>query len=210
MRCNFKNRILILYTVFIVLFSYSSIAFAKPRLSVRVFEDRSQEKDAPAGAVMDMMVTELDKAGIFDLIERERFDVITQEMKLAQSGMLDPDTIPEIGKIVSAQYSMLGAIALYYYNEKASGFLLPIIGKAAQKKTAYVVLEIRIVDNYTGRIIYSAEEIGTANREAKGNLATYKGFFIGGYKKTYGGILGSATRDAILKHVAAIKKRNWD
>ncbi len=207
---KFLNYHSIFYLIIAILFSFPQFAFAKPRLSVRAFEDRSQEKDAPAGAVMDMMVTELDKAGIFDLIERERFDVITQEMKLAQSGMLDPDTIPEIGKIVSAQYSMMGAIALYYYNEKANGFLLPIIGSVAQKKTAYVVLEIRIIDNYTGRIVYTAEEIGTANREAKGNLATYKGFFIGGYKKTYGGILGSATRNAILKHVAAIKKRNWD
>lgn len=196
--------------VMIFLFAIVSCAEAKPRLSVRTFEDRSEDGKAPANAVMDMMVTELNKADVFDLIERERIDYIAEEMKLSEAGLLRPDTALEVGQLLGVQYTMTGAITLYYYNENAKGFMLPVIGKAAQTKTAYVVLEIRIINNLSGKIIYTSEQLGSSNREAKGNLAGYKGFFIGGYKRTYGGILAAATRDAVIKHVAAIKAHDWE
>ena len=191
------------------LLAYSA-AEARPRLAVRAFEDRSEEGDAPAGAVMDMMVTELDRAGVFDLMERERLNYITEELALSESGLMDPETAPKLGKLKGAQYSMTGAITLYHYNEKAGGIVLPVIGTASEAKTAYVVLEIRIIDNSTGQIVYTADQEGKAKRESKGFGGGYKGFYVGQYKKTYGGILGSATRDAVLKHVAAIKARHWE
>ena len=185
-------------------------AEARPRLAVRAFEDRTEEGDAPAGAVMDMMVTELNRAGVFDLMERERLDYITDEIRLGQSGLMDPETAPKVGKIRGVQYTMTGAVTLYYYSEKAGGIVLPIIGTASQAKTAYVVLEIRVIDNTTGQIVYTADEQGSAKREMKGFGGGYKGFYAGKYKGTYGGILGSATRDAVMKHVAGLKARHWD
>ncbi len=195
--------------LFVFLVVHIDSGYALPRLAVRQFEDRTQEKDAPAGAVMDMMVTELNKAEVFELVERERLDHIAEEIKLSQQGLIDPSMVIEVGKLHSAQYGMEGAITLYYYNEKARGFVLPIIGSAAVAKTAYVMLEIRIIDNTTGKIVYSSEQIGSSKQDAKGSLGGYKGFFIGGYKRTYGGILASATRDAVMKHVKAIKAKQW-
>lgn len=58
--------------LFVFLVVHIDSGYALPRLAVRQFEDRTQEKDAPAGAVMDMMVTELNKAEVFELVERER------------------------------------------------------------------------------------------------------------------------------------------
>ena len=199
-----------LFGMFLVSLLITGIADAKPRLTVRSFEDKTQEQDAPASAIMDMMVTELDKADVFDIMERENFNDIAEELELSQSGLVDPSMVLEIGKIQSAQYTMRGAITLYYYNEKASGFVLPIIGSAAMAKTAYVLLEIRIFSNTTGKVIYTSDQLGSSRQDAKGNLGGYKGFFIGGYKRTYGGILASATRDAVMKHVNAIKARNWE
>ncbi len=183
-------------------------AFARPRLSVRAFEDRTEEKDhpAPAGAIMDMMVTELDKAKIFDLIERERLDYLAQELKLAQEGLLDPETAPQIGKLKGVQYTMTGAITLFYYNEK--GTIIPIIHQG-NKKTAYVMLELRVIDNTTGQIVYSGEQLGTAKRELKGWGLAYQSFYIGSQNKTYGGILASAARDAVMKHVKAMSSKSW-
>ena len=205
-RKNKKNLIGLMLAV--LLLALPCAAWAKPRLSVRAFEDRTQEKDdpAPAAAIMDMMVTELDKAGIFDLIERERLDYLAQELKLAQEGLLDPETAPQIGKLKGVQYTMTGAITLFYYNEK--GTVIPIIHQG-NAKTAYVMLELRVIDNTTGQIVYSAEQLGTAKRELKGWGLEYGGFFIGSQKKSYGGILASATRDAVLKHVKAMSARTW-
>ena len=200
------RKILLAITLIMVL---ACSASALPRLAVRQFEDRSEEGKAPAGAVMDMMVTELNKAGVFDLIEREHLDYIADEIKLGQMGLIDPSTAIEVGKIQSPRYTMTGAITLYYYSEKGSGFALPILGSATQAKTAYVMLDIRIIDNATSKIIYTSDQLGQSKQVAKGALATYKGFFIGSYNRTTGGLLATATRDSVMKHVAAIKAINW-
>ena len=194
----------------LVLTVTAGTAYAIPRLTVKNFEDRTQEQDAPASAIQDMMVTELINAGVFELVEREKIDEILDEHTLSMSGFIDPSMILETGKGHSAQYEMHGAIALYFYNEKTKGFTLPIIGSAAVAKTAYVLLEIRIIDNTTSRIIYASEQLGSAKQNAKGNLNSYQGFFIGGHQKTYGGILALATRDAVKKHVKAIRAKVWE
>ena len=201
-----KKLVLVLVLVAVL----AGCASARPRMAVRMFEDRTEEGKAPAGAVMDMMVTELNKAGVFDLMERERLDYVAEEQKLAMSGLMDMSTAPQIGKIKGVQYNMTGAITLYYYSEKGSGFAIPVLGHATMAKTAYVVLDIRIIDNSTGSIVYAASETGTAKQAAKGAIAAYKGFFIGSYNRTTGGILATATRDAVMKHVASISARGWD
>lgn len=194
----------------ILLLCAISPAYGLPRLSVRAFEDRTPDNDAPASAVMDMMVTELDKAGIFSLLERERLDLIAAEQKLNIEGLVDPDSAIKVGKLKGAQYMMTGAITLYYYDEKGKGIALPVLGSASTARTAYVMLEIRIFDNSTGEIVYTSDQLGTAKREAKGAIAAYRGFFIGKYARTTGGILASATRDAVMKHVSAMKMQNWE
>ena len=204
------RNVMKLLLVFLVILCAVYPVEAQPRLAVRTFEDRTQEQDAPASAIMDMMITELNKAGVFDLVERESFDDIAEELELSQSGLVDPSMVLEVGKLHSAQYTMRGAITLYYYNEKAKGFLLPVIGSAAIAKTAYVLLEIRIFSNTTGKVVYTSDQLGSSRQDSKGNLAGYKGFFIGGYQRTYGGILASAARDAVLKQIDGIRAHHWD
>ena len=76
---------------------------------------------------------------------------------------------------------------------------------ATQAKTAYVMIDLMIIDNVTGEIIYANNQYGEAKQVAKGAGASYKGFFIGGYSKKTGGILAEATRNAVIKHVSAIQ-----
>ena len=203
-----KKTVFLLGIMFVLVLSTS--VEAKPRLTVRAFEDRTQEGDAPAAAVTDMLVTELNKAGIFELLEREKLSYITDEIALGQSGLMDPETAPKIGKIKGAQYTMTGAITLYHYNEKAGGVYLVVLGGVAQSKTAYVRLDIRIIDNTTGQIIYTGDQVGSSKQELKGWGGYYKGFGIGSYNRTYGGILASATRQAITQHISAIKAHSWE
>ena len=197
-----------IFIVLLVLTLTVNAVDAKPRLAVRSFEDKTQEQDAPASAIMDMMVTELDKSGIFELIEREKFDYIAEELELSQSGLIDPSMVLEIGKIHSAQYTLTGAITLYYYNEKKSGFSI-LVGSTVEAKTAYVTLDIRILSNTTSKVIYSATKQGKSKQISKSSGLEFRELFAGSRNKTYGGILASATRDAVMQHVSAIKAREW-
>ena len=179
----------------------------RPRMTVRAFIDRTGEGKEAADAIMEMMVSELSKARLFNLIEREMFnEYIGEEIDLGQSGLIDPSTAPPIGKLKGLQYTMTGAITVLYYSEKASKIAIPILGIATQAKTAYVVIDIRILNNVTGEIVYASDQTGQAKRISGGLSVTDSRFFIGGYSKQIGGLLQEAARDAVKKHVSAIKK----
>lgn len=197
------------FAVVVLVLCLAGSAHAKVRMTIRQFQDETEDGKAPAGAVMSMMVTELNKTGLFELVEREALNYIADEISLGQSGLMDMSTAPQIGKVRGAQYSMTGAITLYYYEEKASGIKIPIIGTSTESNTAYVMLEIRIIDNSTSTIVYSANRLGTAKRGRKGS-SPFGDIFIGKYTKSEGGILGSATREAVEQHVAAIKEIEWE
>ena len=162
---------------------------------------------------MNMMITELSKAGVFDIMDREKetMDFMKDEYKMMYEGLIDPSTAIELGHIQSPRYIMDGAITMYYYSEKGSGFAIPILGSATRAKTAYVMIDLRITDLETGGIIYASNELGESNKQIdKGAIAAYKGFFGGSYKRESGGILAMATRNAVEKHVAAIKAIDWE
>jgi curli biogenesis system outer membrane secretion channel CsgG len=193
-----------------VLISSTAEAEAKPRLAVRAFDNKTDERSVPAAAITDMMTTELYKAGLFSLMEREKLDYIADEIRLGQSGLMDPSTAPELGKVKGAQYTMTGAVTVYHYNAKGGAVVVPGVGGGAAAKTAYVTLDIRVLDNTTGEVVYAAAEQGTAKREGAGLVAMFPGFAAGGASASYGGILAAATRDAVTKHAASIKQYDWE
>jgi curli biogenesis system outer membrane secretion channel CsgG len=203
-RSSFKFfALFFLYFIF-----FAAQADAKPGLAVRVFDNKAEGgTEAPAAAVTDMMTTELFNAGIFNLLEREKLDYVADEIKLGQSGLIDPETAPKVGKVKGAKYMMTGAITVYYYNASGGYVLVPgIAGAGAASKTAYVTLDIRVIDTTTGEIIYAAARQGEAKREAAGILSGFAGFAQG----SYGGILATATRDSVVKHVESMKTRTWE
>ncbi|GHV30321.1 hypothetical protein FACS1894167_10970 [Synergistales bacterium] len=184
-------------------------AEAKPRVSIKKFINKTDTygADAPADAITDMMSTELYEADIFTVIERERLEDIGEEVRLGQSGLVDESTAPQVGKIKGARYMLTGAITVYYYNASGGVVGVPgIAGGGAGGKTAYVTLNVRIVDNQTGEVVYSATKQGEAKREASGILTVFGGFG----NAQYGGILASATQDSVKKHVEAMKKKTWE
>lgn len=180
-----------------------SVSCALPRLAVRNFDNKTDDPSVPAGAITDMMITELSKAGIFTLIEREKLNYVADEIRLGQSGLVDPSTAPEVGKIIGAQYSMTGAITMHFYHEKGGNELFKkLTGGIPQENTAYVMLDIRVIDNATGEDVYAHNELGKARRSAKVSATD-------GISRTYGGILAGATRNAVVKHIAEMKRYDW-
>ena len=173
----------------------NNASIVRPRVAVIAFDDKSEEKNAPASAIMNMMISELHKTGAFELLEREHLDAVMNERNLLS--MSDPSTAAKLGRIAGAQYIITGAITLYYYSEKGSGFLLPILGAATQAKTAYVVIDARIIDVETGKIVYASDQTGDATNKAKTSIANYN--------KMVGGLLGMATRNAVEKYVSAMR-----
>jgi curli biogenesis system outer membrane secretion channel CsgG len=191
------------------LFLFAAGAEARPRITVRAFENKTDSGSmrAPARAITDMMTTELYDSGLFSLMERERLDYVADEILLGQSGLMDSATAPETGRVRGAQYTMTGAVTQYRYN--AGGGVIPIPGAGGgvlASKTALVVLDIRMIDNTTSEVVYAASELGRAKREIGGLMTKYGGFASG----SFGGILAAAAREAVMKHVANMKRYDWE
>ncbi|MDR1978153.1 MAG: CsgG/HfaB family protein [Synergistaceae bacterium] len=181
-------------------------AEARPRLSVRAFDNKTSG-NVPASAITEMMTTELYNSGLFSLMEREKLDYVAEEIRLGQSGLMDPSTAPELGKIKSAQYTMTGAVTEYFYNASGGVAPIPRVGGAALiSNTAYVTLDIRIVDTTTGEVVYAAAEQGASNQTLGGAVTRYGGFASG----KIGGILASATRRSVEKHVESMRRYQWE
>ena len=184
----------------ILLGALAAGAEARPTLAVREFENKAGG-DVPASAVTEMMTTELYEAGLFTLLEREKLKYVGEEIRLSQSGLMDESTAPELGKIKGAQYSMTGAVTEYHY--KAAGGAIPIPGVGGiggASNTAYVTLDIRIINNETGEVAYAAAERGASNQTLGGLITKYGGFGAG----KINGILAAATRKAVMKHVKSM------
>ncbi|MCL2767523.1 MAG: CsgG/HfaB family protein [Synergistaceae bacterium] len=200
---------IIIYSLVLCLILFASSAFAanyfnKPRLAVRAFDNKTDNRSVPAGAITEMMTTELYNSGLFSLMEREKFNYVREELELGMSEFVDQSTAPQMGRVKGAEYTMTGAVTVYFYNTRGGVVPIPGLGGAgAAANTAYVTLDIRIIDNTTSEVVYAAAETGKANRAGGGLITKYGGFAAG----DHGGILASATRDAVMKHVKTMEER---
>ena len=193
--------IMVTLAVLAISLALAGAAAAKPRLAVREFENKAGG-NVPASAITEMMTTELYEAGLFTLVEREKLKYVGEEIRLSQSGLMDESTAPELGRIKGAQYSMTGAVTEYHY--KAAGGAIPIPGVGGiggASNTAYVTLDIRIINNETGEVAYAAAERGASNQTLGGLITKYGGFGAG----KINGILAAATRKAVIKHVESMR-----
>ena len=92
---------------------------------------------------------------------------------------------------------------------KAAGGAVPIPGVGGvggASNTAYVTLDIRLIDNQTSEVVYAAAERGASNQTLGGLVTKYGGFGAG----KINGILDAATRKAVVKHVEAMRSLKLD
>lgn len=157
----------------------------------------------------EILVTELHNSGRFLLVERGAIQSIVREQELGMSGLVNQETAPAVGQMSGAQFMVIGAITEFNDQAGGGGLTLGFSGGqiGGKIRTAYVGIDVRIVDNATGQIYasYHASEKATS---AGGSLATNfthnsDAFKIGtsGFFST---ALGKATREAVRKVVGFI------
>jgi hypothetical protein len=194
-----KTHVRSLFLAVLFLFLFSGTVFAKPRIAILDFADKSGA-GAPGAAISDMLTTELFNTNAFRIIERERLHALLTEQKLVSDGFVDASSAVQLGKLLGVDFLISGAIT-QFKTETAGGVVpLPFGGVAIGSHTAYVNLDTRMINAQTGEIVYAAREEGAANATI-GGLAAYGGAFGGG--KT-GGVLAAATYKAVTKIVPKI------
>lgn len=122
-------------------------------------------------AVSDMLASEMARAG-FDVVERARLKDVLAEQALAQTGSLDPESAVRMGRILGARYLLVGTVSEWGIRERGIGGLRvpdPLFGGRRTEvgvgfAVARVVLDFRVVDAETGRIVAADRAEGSETR----------------------------------------------
>ena len=180
----------------------------RPMLAVVAFDDGSLQRQEWWGSswdigkgLADILTTVMLERNRYRLVERSLLEKVTAEQDLGAGGRVDPTTASKIGKLIGADYLIMGKVTTFTVEKKEAGGLINIhglggLGTASSK--AHVAVDLRVVDATTGEILGSYP--GKAD-ESKGSLLvaghTSFGVIAIGSSDFNNTILGKACRNAI-------------
>ena len=147
-----------------------------------------------------MLETALARTNKFDLIERSRLDELLGERKLGETGVTDLD--PNLGKISGVDYLVYGTITKLGITEKSS--TLPIPGMTSKSKTYEMMVDLRLVNVATGKVIL-ANNVGVDSKsEGQFNFGQLFGNSPTSTSSTEGDPMGDIQRLAAIEIAGVI------
>lgn len=135
----------------------------KPTVAVVDFEVKASGVDRNAGAGMSEVLTNaLFETGRYRVVDRSSMDKIMEEQKRVLWGSVDAASGAEIGKLIGAQYLVVGAL-IKLGEKEVKGGVLGIAKKAAGGAVglgvltfeAQVSLALKVINATTGEIMAS-------------------------------------------------------
>lgn len=129
-----------------------------PTVAVADFEVRVRKARAEIGPAMGEILTNaLFETGKYRLVDRSNMKQILAEQKRVLDGAIDEATGAQVGKMLGAQYLVIGTLTKF--TEKEGGGLLGAISKKAGagvvRFTSDIGLSLKIVDATTGELMES-------------------------------------------------------
>lgn len=191
-------------TTIILLMFFSSISYAKkPVMAVVDFTNQTNAGwwTSNVGRELSSMLTnEMASTKAFKMVERQKLDNLIREQDLGASGRVSKGTAAKLGRLTGAQYLVTGTVSAYEENVagKSGGFSFKGLSLGGKKNSAYLAVDLRVVDTTTGEIV----DVRTVEGSSKGgglNIGLSRGGFsgdLGGHKKTP---TGKAIRAAIIE-----------
>lgn len=147
-----------------------------------------------------MLSNELSSSGDFRVVERSKLQSVLEEQNLAVSGRVAPGTGAKIGKLTGAQYLVTGTVTAYEENTSSTGGGLSFkgIGLGGKKSSAYLAVDIRVINTTTGDIDFSRTVEGRS--ESSGvSVGVYRGGFGGNLAHEENTPTGKAIRAALVE-----------
>ena len=180
--------------------------FTGPRRRIGVvdFENKTKYGEARLGtAASDILITELTKTGRFVVVERGKLAKLMEEQKLQASGIVDPRTVVQMGRVLGLNAVVTGAISQFGVKTEGSEWLLA----QSKRQVAEVTVDIRVVDTETGEVVLadSGKGVGKDTKRSVLGLGAR-----GGYNET---LEGDSLRAAIAQFteniVSQLSKKPW-
>lgn len=142
-------------------------ARARKRIAILSFAPPMEYRTAQLGNVIgDMLTTALVKMGL-EVVERTQLEAVLREQQLARSGIVDPATAVEMGKILGVDYILGGRITEFGIRDESQlgGVIAQYsVGVRVKRSTARVRADVRLIDVRTGRILMAETGEGRETR----------------------------------------------
>ncbi|MGY6528568.1 MAG: CsgG/HfaB family protein [Cyanobacterium sp.] len=164
--------------------------------------------EGAARGVSDIVVNELLESGKYSVIERSRLEDVINEQNLGASGMVNPATAAQIGRLLGVELIMVGSITQFDLQERGTGFGLFGVSLGNQTKKALVTLNTRLINTTTGEIVMGAE--GKAEVSQVDGSFRRRGVAIDTSTSNDGTLLSVATRDATREVIKRMDARQAD
>ncbi len=140
----------------------------------------------------DALVTSLVQAGRFDVVERERLDLVLSEQNLGQSGRVDPATAARVGRILGAELVVFGLVT-GATEQKIDKFSYDLV-------RIEVSIDVRAVNVSTGRVVISENARGAAEARV---ITTASGEVVSG-PTNFDPLYHEASRTALDRAAALV------
>jgi TolB-like protein len=108
----------------------------KQKIAILPFRELDGKPTVLGTYVSEELVTDLFMIGGLDIVERTMLDRVLGEIKLGQTGVIDPETAKKVGKVTGVDAIVTGSIT---------------------DLQSYVALNCRLIDAQTGRIFSAAQ-----------------------------------------------------
>ncbi len=162
----------------------------KLRVGIVDFVNKSSYGAGRLGtSASDILTTELFKTGAFILVERAQLKQVLGEQSLGQTGVVNPETAAQAGKVLGLNALVTGSISQFGVSTGGADY-----GVYKQKvQTAKCTVDVRVVDASTGQLLFADSGKGEFEKKAQEVLGMGS---RAGYDETLG---QEALRSAITK-----------
>ncbi|MBB5208456.1 CsgG/HfaB family protein [Chiayiivirga flava] len=133
---------------------------AKPVLGVLKLQDETGAMPFQGGVgrvLTNILTNELAARPAFTVVERRRLMAILEEQDLAASGRLAPGDGPKIGQLTGADYLVMGTVTAFQRGVETRSGKARLFGVGGGKasSTAYLAIDLRVVDTTSGEIAFA-------------------------------------------------------
>jgi curli biogenesis system outer membrane secretion channel CsgG len=179
-----------------------------PVVAVTSFENRSgfAGQWQLGSGMADLLVSELVQSRNFNVVEREHFEGLANELRRQQTPLFRKEGKTPIGRMKNAQYLIRGVVNDFSQTGGGSFFVaVRSLFFGGRGYNARVALTLTLVDIETGQIIASVQSTGLVRAREAYVKTKYEGVAFGG-DVFFTTPLGKATARAIHGGVSQITK----
>jgi curli biogenesis system outer membrane secretion channel CsgG len=183
----------------ILLVAVQAFADEKPRIGVLRFTNHTRASwwgYTSGTELQDMLIGELASTKAFRVLERQELEKVLSEQKLSESGLAEESTRLKPGRIKVAQYLVASTVSAFQEDTSGSDSGISIYGfhVGGAKKTAYMAVDLKVIDTQTGEIVNNR----TVEATSEGG-----GFSLSGSLGILGGNLGKQEKTPVGKAIRA-------